>query len=50
MELSLKELKLIIEALGQLDMEYGRSDAAALEARVREVRERREVEIDGARW
>lgn len=44
MELSLKELKLISEALGTLDLEYGRPDAVALEARVREVIERRKAE------
>lgn len=44
MELSLKELKLIAEALGTLDMEYDRADARALEARVREVVERRKAE------
>ena len=44
MELSLKELRLVAEALGQLDLEYGRADALELEARVREVIERRKAE------
>jgi hypothetical protein len=44
MELSIKELRLLIEALGTLDAEYGRPDAVELEARVREVLERRKAE------
>lgn len=46
MHLALKELSLIIEALGQLDAEYGRPDAVALAEKVREEREARRADAE----
>jgi hypothetical protein len=41
MHLTLKEMRLLIEALDQLDMEYGRRDALALAEKIRAERDAR---------
>jgi hypothetical protein len=46
MELSMAEIRILIEAVGTLDAEYGLDAVgAALLARLREVRDRRAAEI-----
>jgi hypothetical protein len=45
MELSIGEIRILIEALAATALEYGSEREAALLARLREVRERREEEI-----
>jgi len=51
MELSLSELRLLREALGTLEAEYGlRAEGEALMVRLRETIERREAEIAAGRW
>jgi hypothetical protein len=44
MSLSLADLELLVEALGQLDLEYGRPDAVALADRVRSERDARKAD------
>lgn len=49
MSLTLAELRLLIEALESMDLEYGRSDAEALAARVRAERDARLADAELAR-
>lgn len=44
MYLTTEELRLIIEALGTLDMEYGRPDAVALAEKIRAERDARKAD------
>ncbi|MGX6604802.1 hypothetical protein ACWKSP_22140 [Micromonosporaceae bacterium Da 78-11] len=43
MHLTLKDLQLLIDALGQLDAEYGRTDAVALAEKIRAERDVRKA-------
>jgi hypothetical protein len=43
----LDDLKLIIEALGQLDAEYGRPDAVKLAEQIRAERDARSADVGG---
>lgn len=50
MELSMRDLDILVEAIGTLIAEYGgREDERELLVRVREVRERRYAEIERGR-
>jgi hypothetical protein len=50
MELSMSEIRILIEAVGMLDAEYGLdATGAALLDRLRKVRDRRTAEIEAGR-